>query len=114
MPPVLAVTAALVCSNLFMTLAWYGHLRFPDARIGIAIVASWMVALAEYCFAVPANRYGHAHGLSAAQLKIVQECVTLAVFAAFSTTVLREPLSWRYLGAGACMAGAAVFMFVGR
>ena len=114
MPPALLVVAMLVCSNSFMTLAWYGHLRFPDARLGLAIVASWGIALAEYCFAVPANRIGHAHGLSTAQLKIMQECVTLAVFAIFSVAVLREPLSWRYLGAVACMVGAAGFMFLGR
>ena len=105
----------LVCSNLFMTAAWYGHLRFlPHSRIEVAILVSWGIALIEYCFAVPANRIGHAHGMSTAQLKIMQECVTLAVFALFSVTVLQEALSWRYLGAALCMGGAAAFMFLGR
>ena len=78
------------------------------------MLASWGIALIEYCFAVPANRIGHAGGLSAGQLKIIQECVTLAVFAVFSLAVLKEPLSWRYAGAFACVIGAAGFMFVGK
>ncbi|SFS12225.1 DMT family protein [Sphingomonas jatrophae] len=106
--------ALLICSNLFMTVAWYGHLKFPDARLWLVVLASWGIAFVEYCFAVPANRIGHAQGLSGGQLKIMQECVTLAVFAVFATLVLKEPLTWRYLGAGACLAGAAAFMFVGR
>jgi uncharacterized protein len=112
---VIAPLALLVCSNLFMTAAWYGHLRFlPHSKIWIAILLSWGIALVEYCFAVPANRIGHMQGLSTAQLKIMQECVTLAVFALFSVLVLKEALSWRYLGAALCMGGAAAFMFVGR
>lgn len=106
--------ALLVCSNLFMTIAWYGHLRFPGARLWLVILASWGIALVEYCFAVPANRIGYARGLSGGQLKIMQECVTLAVFAIFATVVLKEPIGWRYLGAAACMGGAAAFMFVGK
>jgi uncharacterized protein (DUF486 family) len=104
----------LVCSNLFMTIAWYGHLKFPDARLAIVILASWGIALVEYCFAVPANRIGYAQGFSGGQLKIMQECVTLFVFAIFAIVVLKEPLGWRYLGAFACIVGAAAFMFVGR
>lgn len=104
----------LVCSNLFMTIAWYGHLKFPDARLAIVIVASWAIALVEYCFAVPANRIGYAQGFSGGQLKIMQECVTLLVFALFAIVVLKEPLGWRYLGAFVCIIGAAAFMFVGR
>jgi len=104
----------LICSNLFMTIAWYGHLRFPDARLWVVVLASWSIALVEYCFAVPANRLGYYHGLSGGQLKIMQECVTLCVFALFATVVLKEPITWRYLGAGLCVAGAAAFMFVGR
>ena len=114
MPTALLVLLMLVCSNTFMTTAWYGHLRFPDARLWLAIVASWGIALIEYCFAVPANRIGHAYGLSGGQLKIMQECVTLAVFAVFAVVVLKEPLTWRYAGAFACILGAAGFMFVGR
>ncbi|AGH48954.1 MULTISPECIES: DMT family protein [Sphingomonadales] len=104
----------LILSNLFMTIAWYGHLKFPDARLWVVILASWGIALIEYCLAVPANRIGYASGLSGGQLKIMQECVTLTIFALFAIFVLKEPLSWRYLGAGACVAGAAAFMFVGR
>ena len=104
----------LVCSNLFMTIAWYGHLKYPDARLWIVILASWSIALVEYCFAVPANRIGYASGLSGGQLKIMQECVTLAVFALFALLVLKEPLTWRYAGAALCIAGAAAFLFTGR
>lgn len=104
----------LICSNLFMTIAWYGHLKFPDARLATVILASWGIALVEYCFAVPANRIGYTLGFSGGQLKIMQECVTLAVFAVFAIVVLKEPVGWRYLGAFACIAGAAAFMFVGR
>jgi len=104
----------LICSNSFMTVAWYGHLRFPQSKLWIAVLVSWLIALAEYCFAVPANRIGYLHGLSGGQLKIIQECVTLAVFAIFAVLVLREPLGWRYVGACLCMVGAAAFMFAGR
>lgn len=104
----------LLCSNIFMTIAWYGHLRFPAAKLWIAVVVSWGIAFVEYCFAVPANRIGHAHGFTGGQLKIMQECVTLAVFAAFAVLVLKEPVGWRYAGAFACIGGAAAFMFVGR
>lgn len=106
--------ALLIASNLFMTIAWYGHLRFPDTKLWIVILASWGIALIEYCFAVPANRIGYTHGLSGGQLKIMQECVTLAVFAVFAVVVLKEPITWRFLAASACIGGAAAFMFVGR
>jgi len=104
----------LVCSNLFMTIAWYGHLKFPDARLWVVILASWAIALVEYCFAVPANRMGFANGFTGGQLKIMQECITLGVFAVFAVLVLKEPLTWRYAGAAVCIAGAAAFLFVGR
>lgn len=105
----------LLCiSNVFMTLAWYGHLKFPTLPMLAAIFIGWGIALLEYCFAVPANRIGYAHGYSGGQLKILQEIVTLAVFAIFATSVLKEPLTWRYAGAAICIAGAAAFMFVGR
>lgn len=106
--------ALLIASNLFMTVAWYGHLRFPDARLWVVILASWGIALVEYCFAVPANRIGYMQGFSGGQLKIMQECVTLAVFAVFAAVVLKEPIGWRFMGATACIAGAAAFMFAGR
>jgi uncharacterized protein (DUF486 family) len=104
----------LIASNVFMTLAWYGHLKFTDTRLWIVILASWGIALVEYCFAVPANRIGYLQGWTAGQLKITQEIVTLAVFAVFAVTMLGEPIGWRYAGAFACMVGAAAFMFLGR
>ena len=104
----------LSISNIFMTLAWYGQLRFPNWTMGTAIIVGWSIALLEYCFAVPANRIGYAHGFTGGQLKIIQEIVTLLVFAVFAVVVLREPLTWRYAGAFVCIAGAAAFMFAGR
>jgi uncharacterized protein len=104
----------LICSNIFMTLAWYGHLKFPHLPMLAAIAIGWSIALVEYCFAVPANRIGYAHGFSGGQLKIIQEVVTLSVFAIFAAAVLKEPIGWRYVGAFVCIVGAAAFMFVGR
>ena len=104
----------LVISNIFMTLAWYGQLRFPQWTVLTAILVGWSLALVEYCFAVPANRICYAHGFTGGQLKIMQEVITLAVFAVFAAVVLKEPIGWRYLGAVACVLGAAGFMFVGR
>jgi hypothetical protein len=104
----------LMISNIFMTLAWYGNLKFPDMRMGVAILLGWGIALIEYCFAVPANRIGYAHGFTGGQLKVTQEVITLTVFAVFAAVVLREPIGWRYIGAFACLVGAAAFMFVGR
>jgi uncharacterized protein (DUF486 family) len=106
--------ALLTISNIFMTIAWYGNLRFPKMPLIAAILIGWGLALVEYCFAVPANRIGYAHGFSGGQLKIVQEVITLVVFAIFAAVVLREPIGWRYVGAFACIVGAAAFMFAGR
>ena len=106
--------ALLIISNIFMTLAWYGHLKFPQWPMITAILVGWGLALIEYCFAIPANRLGYAHGFTASQLKIAQEVITLAVFAVFAAVVLKEPIGWRYIGAFACLAGAASFMFLGR
>ena len=106
--------ALLMISNVFMTIAWYGQLRFPKWTIATAILVGWGLALFEYCFAVPANRIGYAHGFTGGQLKIIQEVITLSIFAVFATVVLKEPVTWRYLGAFACIVGAAAFMFVGR
>jgi uncharacterized protein (DUF486 family) len=97
-----------------MTFAWYGQLRFLGWTMVTAILVGWGLALVEYCFAVPANRIGYAHGFTGGQLKIIQEIITLSVFAIFAAVVLKEPLTWRYLGAFACIAGAAAFMFIGR
>ena len=104
----------LVVSNIFMTIAWYGHLKFPHLPMLTAIFIGWGIALIEYSFAVPANRIGYAHGFSGGQLKIIQEIVTLGVFAIFAAIVLKEPLGWRYIGAFLCIIGAAAFMFAGR
>ena len=106
--------ALLLVSNVFMTIAWYGQLKFPHSSMIVAILVGWSIALVEYCFAVPANRIGYSHGFSGGQLKIIQEVITLVVFAVFATVVLKEPIGWRYLGAFACLIGAAGFMFVGR
>jgi hypothetical protein len=106
--------ALLLVSNIFMTIAWYGQLRFPNWTIGTAILIGWGIALFEYCFAVPANRIGYIHGFTGGQLKIIQEIITLTVFALFAAVVLKEPLTWRFAGAFACIIGAAAFMFVGR
>jgi hypothetical protein len=104
----------LLISNVFMILAWYGQLKFPHLPMIAAILIGWGIALVEYSFAVPANRIGYAHGFSGGQLKIIQEVITLLVFAVFAVVVLKEPIGWRYLGAFACIVGAAAFMFVGR
>jgi uncharacterized protein len=104
----------LIVSNIFMTFAWYWQLRFPKWTIATAVMVGWSIAFVEYCFAVPANRIGYARGYSGEQLKIMQEVITLAVFALFAVVVLKEPVGWRYFGAFACVAGAAGFMFIGR
>jgi uncharacterized protein (DUF486 family) len=104
----------LICSNIFMTIAWYGNLKFPHLPMLTAILIGWSIALVEYCFAIPANRIGYAHGFTGEQLKIIQEVITLSVFAIFAIAVLKEPIGWRYIGAFACIVGAAAFMFAGR
>lgn len=107
--------ALLVASNCFMTIAWYWHLKGGmEKPLWIVVLLSWSIAFFEYCLAVPANRLGYAHGWSGGQLKVTQEVITLAVFAVFAVFVLKEPLSWRYAGAFACLIGAAAFMFVGK
>lgn len=102
---------ALLCaSNIFMTLAWYGHLRFKSAPLFLTIVASWGIAFIEYCFAVPANRIGHAV-YSAAQLKTMQEVITLAVFCIFSVVYLKESIGWNHVIGFALIAAGAAFVF---
>lgn len=86
----------LTLSNIFMTFAWYGHLRYKQATIWTAIVGSWLIAFFEYCLQVPANRIGHTR-MTVAQLKIIQEIITLMVFSAFSVWYLREEFKWNYL-----------------
>ena len=101
----------LLMSNVFMTFAWYGHLKYGHAwPLWKAILVSWAIALLEYCLAVPANRLGYAQ-FSGFQLKIIQEVVTLFVFAIFAVTFLKEKLAWNYLVAFACLGLAAFFAF---
>ena len=100
----------LTISNVFMTFAWYGHLKFKQSAMWKVILVSWLIAFAEYCFQVPANRIGHAR-FSAAQLKIMQEVITLAVFCVFSVLYLKESLKWNYLVGFALILGAVFFVF---
>jgi uncharacterized protein (DUF486 family) len=100
----------LVASNLFMTFAWYGHLRFKEAPLLLVILASWGIAFIEYCLAVPANRYGSTV-YSTAQLKTIQEIITLLIFAGFSVVYLKEPITWNYLVGFAFIAAGAFFVF---
>ncbi len=102
----------LVLSNIFMTIAWYGHLKFKTSPIVIVIFVSWAIALVEYCFAVPANRIGHAV-YSAAQLKTIQEVITLIVFAGFSVIYLKEALGWNHLVGFLLIAAGAAIVFKG-
>ena len=103
----------LLISNVFMTFAWYGHLKFRSLPMFTAIVVSWLIAFGEYCFQVPANRIGYGE-FSGYQLKIVQEGITLVVFAAFAYFYLDEPMRWNYAAAFVCILGAVVFAFWGR
>src|SRR5205823_3338215 len=98
----------LTISNIFMTIAWYGHLKFRSEGLWKVIVVSWGIAFFEYCFQVPANRIG-SYQFSAAQLKTIQEIITLSVFSVFSLLYLKEPLKWNYL-AGFAMIIVAVFV----
>ena len=103
----------LACSNVFMTLAWYGHLNFKSKPLVLVVLASWGIAFIEYCLAVPANRYGNAV-YSAAQLKTMQEVITLIVFCGFSVVYLKEPLGWNHAVGFALIAAGAGFVFAGR
>ena len=100
----------LFASNIFMTFAWYGQLKFPNAVLWQVVLISWGIAFFEYCLAVPANRIGH-QVYSAAQLKTMQEIITLLVFAVFSVTYLGESLKWNHLVAFMFLCGAAFFSF---
>jgi uncharacterized protein (DUF486 family) len=86
----------LTISNIFMTFAWYGHLKYRNVPLPKVIVISWMIAFFEYCFQVPANRIG-SYEFTAAQLKIIQEVITLTVFSFFSVLYLRQPIRWNYI-----------------
>ncbi|MBP1647029.1 MAG: conserved rane protein of unknown function [Bacteroidetes bacterium] len=100
----------LLVSNVFMTFAWYGHLKYKSSPLWIAILVSWLIAFVEYCFQVPANRIGHGQ-FTAAQLKIMQEVITLLVFGVFSILYLREEFRWNYFAAFACILAAVYFAF---
>ena len=102
----------LIASNVFMTLAWYGHLRYKEAPLAAVIFAAWGIAFVEYCLAVPANRYGSAV-YTTAQLKTIQEVITLLVFAVFSVFYLKEPMTWNYAVGFVLIASGAFFVFRG-
>jgi uncharacterized protein (DUF486 family) len=103
----------LFVSNTFMTFAWYGHLKRRSMPMFAAILVSWLIALGEYCFQVPANRIGYQR-FSGYQLKIMQECITIVVFGVFAYFYLGEPIRWNYTLALLCVVGAVVFAFWDR
>ncbi len=110
---VLTTVFLLVGANVFMTFAWYGHLKSMASRpLWIVILASWGIAFFEYCLQVPANRIG-ATGFSVAQLRIIQEVISLGVFVGFLSVYMKEPLKLDYLWAGLCLVGAVFFIFRG-
>lgn len=103
----------LLCSNIFMTIAWYGHLKYRQAPLALVIVVSWMIAFLEYCFQVPANRIGYGE-FTAFQLKIIQEVITLLVFTVFAWVYLGERLRWNHAVSFAFLLGAVTFGFWGK
>ena len=107
----LATVALLIVSNVFMTFAWYGHLRHGQAALWLAVLVSWLIAFFEYCFQVPANRIGYNAGISGAQLKTIQEVITLVVFCVFAVFYLKEPLKWNYVAGFTLIAGGALLVF---
>src|SRR5207302_2753617 len=115
MPVILQTTALLLLSNVFMTFAWYAHLKdMKHLPWFIAAVASWGIAFFEYMLQVPANRLGDRGGLALPQLKILQEVITLTVFIPFALWYMKRPLTWDFLWAALCMCGAVYFVFRGR
>lgn len=109
--PVLTIGLLLI-SNIFMTFAWYGHLKFKASPLYIVILVSWLIAFLEYCFQVPANRIGHGY-FSAVELKTIQEIITLTTFAVFSIFYLKEPLTWNCILGFCLIALGAFFIFKG-
>ena len=101
----------LIASNIFMTFAWYFHLKQEGWPLWKAIVVSWFIALFEYILMVPANRDGYAKGLSGFQLKMIQEVITLIVFCGFAVWIMKEPFHWRYAASFVLLLGAAFLMF---
>ncbi len=110
---ILQFLVLLTISNLFMNLAWYGHLKFKDSPLWLAILASWGLAFLEYCFMVPGNRIG-AQVLSLTQMKVLQECITLVAFSLVAWWLFGEEIRWNTLASYACLLGAVVFAFWGR
>ncbi len=108
--PALSTVLLLIGSNLFMTMAWYGHLKFKLEKLWIVVLVSWGIAFFEYCLQVPANRIGYGT-FSAAQLKTIQEVITLVVFVLFSWLYLGEPLKWQTAVGFSLIAGGAAFVF---
>jgi uncharacterized protein (DUF486 family) len=105
----------LTLSNIFMTTAWYWHLKGgANKPLMLVIMISWAIAFVEYCLAVPANRIGYASGWSAGQLKVAQEAIALVVFGVFMVLVLGEPLHWRHLAAFVCIMAGVGFLFIGK
>lgn len=108
--PFLLPVVMLFASNVFMTFAWYGHLKFKGTALPLVILASWGIAFFEYCLAVPANRWG-SEVYSTAQLKTMQEAITLIVFAGFSVFYMKEPLAWNHAVGFAFIIAGAFFIF---
>jgi uncharacterized protein len=102
----------LTISNIFMTCAWYGHLKFENRPLWIVVLVSWLIAFFEYCFQVPANRIGYLAGITPGQLKMMQEAVTLVVFVVFARLYLGEKLTWNYYVGFALIALAVFFVYV--
>ncbi|MBS0351799.1 MAG: DMT family protein [Proteobacteria bacterium] len=113
MPAYLQTILLLICSNTFMTFAWYAHLKnLHNKALWVAILASWGIAFFEYLFQVPGNRIGFNSGTyTLAQLKIIQEVITLSVFVPFAIFYMHQPISWNFLLAGICLIGAVYFIF---
>ncbi|WP_304812590.1 DMT family protein [Falsiroseomonas sp.] len=109
--PYFLTPVLLVFSNVLMTFAWYGHLKQPAWPLWLAVLLSWGIAFFEYCFAVPANRIGYGT-FTGQQLKVMQEVITLAVFAVFSVMFLGEQLRWNYFAAMGCLVAAVIFIFL--
>ncbi|HLO37477.1 MAG TPA: DMT family protein [Lacibacter sp.] len=101
----------LLFSNIFMTIAWYGHLRHQNVPLWKVVLISWGIAFFEYCLMVPANRIGYQSGVNAFQLKMIQEVITLVVFGVFAVVYLKEPFHWKYIVSFLFLLGAVYFMF---
>ena len=101
----------LICSNIFMTIAWYGHLKHVGVPLWKTILISWGIAFFEYCFMIPANRIGFKEGINGFQLKMIQEVITLTVFSFFAVLYLKEPFHWKYGVSFLLLLGAVYFAF---